>query len=54
MNPGQIAELQVNVTGPIKASTPNGTVLTINGAWSASSKEEKSAYSSQITITVVN
>lgn len=54
MAPGQVAELQINLTGPIKPNTPNGTVLTINGAWSATSGGAKSNYTDQITITVVN
>jgi hypothetical protein len=35
MAPGQIGNLTVNLSGKIKAGTPSGTELNINGGWSA-------------------
>ena len=58
MQPGQVANLTVNLTGKIKAGTPVGTVLNINGGWSAAATDTVSllkltaGYTDPIIITV--
>jgi hypothetical protein len=56
--PGQIGHMTVNLSGKIKAGTPSGTELNINGGWSASATDTVSlskltaGYTSPIIITV--
>lgn len=52
MAPQQVDNLVVNLSGKVKAGTPSGTVLNINGGWSVSSTGITSSYTDPLTITV--
>ena len=52
MAPGAVAKINVSESGFIKAGTPSGTVLYLNGPWSAISGGVKTDYTGRITITV--
>jgi hypothetical protein len=53
MAPNTTATLNVSLSGLIKAGTPVGTVLGLNGNWSATSGGVKTEYTDKITITTV-
>ena len=53
MPPGATATLNVNLSGLIKAGTPVGSILGLNGNWSATSAGAKTDYTDKITITTV-
>ena len=53
MAPSQIGNLVVNLSGLVKAGTPSGTMLNIDGAWSAGATDGGIGLTAGYTLPII-